>query len=719
MKLIRARFENFRIIREMEINFSTEATKPLTVIRAANESGKTTLLMALQWALYGDAALPNNGKDYRLHPIDWKTDTEGTRCNISASVEFEVKKYHKVPGTGVQRETITRYRIVRTASEQVSGDTWNRASPSVSLFELTDTGDRKKEHPDSVINEELPPELREVFFTDGDRALSFIEANATQSVKRERVQRAIRSLLGLEVVQETLKHVKKTAADINKRAKAIGGSAELTHVTTRLAEIDDQLSTAEKDLESAKTQFIAFDDNLREVDKKIEETLKKGDREQLAKDLEASKKTMTRLDERIKGAVREHSNLFKSEALARDILAPLLSHTFKMLDVLRDQNKIPSTTIPVLEEQLKKDECVCGETLSEGDSEGRRRRIHICRLIDESRQADAVQGIVTSLYFGSKGLDPRNVQEGDRWMADYLKVAKNRDDLGQEREEAGRRYKGIEANIAAIPDTDIQTLKAVQGQYKDQRDRFNAKKATLETQINGLKDEAQDLTKQRERLLREQAKGGQILAELVVVKDIQDVLQRSYERITDIELKKVSNLMNTLFLEMIGADVDQGALITKAEISPEFDILVYGSGNRTLNPDRDLNGASRRALTLAFILALTKISEVEAPNVIDTPLGMTSGYVKRSILRTAIKNSTQLIMFLTHDEIAGTGEIIEQYSGMNMTVTNPAHYPRMLVNDPTNKDIRAIKCGCKHDVHCPICERRLDPETETALAKVS
>jgi len=174
--------------------------------------------------------------------------------------------------------------------------------------------------------------------------------------------------------------------------------------------------------------------------------------------------------------------------------------------------------------------------------------------------------------------------------------------------------------------------------------------------------------------------------------------------------------MNTLFLEMIGADPKQGALIKRAEISLDFDIIVYGPENRTLNPDRDLNGASRRALTLAFILALTKVSEVEAPNVIDTPLGMTSGYVKRSILRTAIKNSTQLVLFLTHDEIAGCGEIIEQYAGAHMTLTNPAHYPRMLVNDPKTSAMKAIACPCKHDEHCKICERRLDPESDLTEA---
>ena len=106
-----------------------------------------------------------------------------------------------------------------------------------------------------------------------------------------------------------------------------------------------------------------------------------------------------------------------------------------------------------------------------------------------------------------------------------------------------------------------------------------------------------------------------------MTQDVIRVLQNSYERITKEELHKVSDLMNSIFLEMIGADPEQGAIIRRAEISPEFDIIVYGPNDRTLNPDRDLNGASRRALTLAFILALTKVSEVEAPQRDRHPTG--------------------------------------------------------------------------------------------------
>lgn len=188
------------------------------------------------------------------------------------------------------------------------------------------------------------------------------------------------------------------------------------------------------------------------------------------------------------------------------------------------------------------------------------------------------------------------------------------------------------------------------------------------------------------------------------------VLNSARERITNEELQKVSDQMNIIFLEMIGADPEQGAIIQRAEISREFDIIVYGPDGRTLNPDRDINGASRRALTLAFILALTKVSEVEAPNVIDTPLGMTSGFVKRSMLRTAVRESKQLVLFLTHDEIHGCEDIIDEKAGLVYTLTNPAHYPKMLINDPGVVEIKAIRCSCDHQNSCKVCERRLNSE---------
>jgi DNA sulfur modification protein DndD len=97
MKLIRAQFQNFRLLRDLELDFSIDPTRKLTVIRAANETGKTTILCALQWALYGDPALPNKGEEFRLHPIDWDETTE-PRVPITVTVDFELTSVRKETG---------------------------------------------------------------------------------------------------------------------------------------------------------------------------------------------------------------------------------------------------------------------------------------------------------------------------------------------------------------------------------------------------------------------------------------------------------------------------------------------------------------------------------------------------------------------------------------------------------------------------------------------
>ncbi len=708
MKLLRAEFENFRLLRDLEIRFANDPEKKLTVIRAANESGKTTILHALQWALYGEAALPGKGEGFRLHPIDWSA-SDSKRVPVVATVEFELTTYRRVSGD--LRETRRRYRLVRSAFEEVDS-TARRSASTVKLFALNETGATPIDAPEALINEELPPELREVFFTDGDRALSFIEADIAQSTKRERVQRAIRSLLGLGVIDDAIKHVRKSAAEVNKKAKQVGSGSELNGIASRLEAIENDSSELESGLEDAKQQFGAFDEKVDETDRKIAAALQKGDKETLQKDLDHAKREIKQLDDQLTLANKEHSALFRGRAVATDLLAPVLSRAYEKLEELHDQGKIPNTTIPVLQDRLSAEICICGETLAPSDPDGHKRREYIQKLIEDSERVDEIQEIITGLYYGAKPLQGG----GSAWLEDYTKVVERRDGIKDLRNEAGRKFRALELQLDSLPDTDIQGLRETRRQYKDQRDRRLSKRSTIETQLTGLRRERDKLVVERDRLLREQKKGARILAELEVTQDVTRVLQSAYERITNEELHKVSDLMNSIFLEMIGADPEQGAIIRRAEISPEFDIIVYGPNDRTLNPDRDLNGASRRALTLAFILALTKVSEVEAPNVIDTPLGMTSGYVKRSILRTAIRESTQLILFLTHDEIAGCEEIIDDAAGVVFTLTNPAHYPKMLVNNPGVPERKVLRCECDHRSECQLCQRRADADVQLEMA---
>ncbi len=710
MKLLRAEFQNFRLLRDLELEFSSDPDRKLTVIRAANESGKTTILHGLQWVLYGDGALPGKGEGFRLHPIDWDA-SEGQRVPITATVKFELTKYRRT--SGEMREMRRRYRLVRSAFEDVDSQV-HRSASTVKLFALNETGASPIDAPEALVNEELPPELREVFFTDGDRALSFIEADIALSTKRERVQRAIRSLLGLGVIDDAIKHVRKSAAEVNKKAKQVGGGSELNAIATRLEEMENNREKLEADLDDAKQQFGAFDEKIDEIDRKIAAALQKGDKEKLRKDLDHARAEIRHFDSQLAAANKEHSALFHSRSIATDLLAPVLTGAFDKLEELHDQGKIPNTTIPVLHDRLEAKVCICGETLEPGNPGGDKRRARIRKLIDDNQRVDEIQEIITDLYYSAKPLQGSGGSSG--WLEEYKKVVKGRDGIQALRDKAGRKFRALEMQLDSLPDTDIQGLRETCRQYKDNRDRHLSKRSAIETQLMGLRRDREGMEAKRDRRLREQKKGARILAERDVTQDVMKVLKSAYAQITNEELQKVSDLMNSIFLEMIGADPEQGAIIRHAEISPEFDIIVYGPQDRTLNPDRDLNGASRRALTLAFILALTKVSEVEAPNVIDTPLGMTSGFVKRSILRTAVRESAQLILFLTHDEIAGCEEIIDEAAGVVFTLTNPAHYPKMLINDPGVVERKVVRCACDHLNECELCQRRSDAEVELGIA---
>ena len=712
MKLIRAKFENFRLLRNLTLDFATDNKRTLTVIRAENESGKTTILNGLQWALYDDKALPEGGQDYRLHPIDWDI-SHSRRVPISVEVDFETTSVRRSSRGLI--ETKRNYRIIRSTYETLEGADWQRSQSTVSLLHLADIGSKPIELPQAEIDDKLPSDLREVFFTDGDRALSFIEATVSVTTKRERVLKAIRSLLGLAVIEDALKHVKKASSEVNKALKRVGSNQKLKHIATRLEEIDEVATELEEKREDARMQFTIFDEKYSEIQKKLEIALVKGDREKLKSDIEQAERQLKQIDNQKSAAAKEHSELFKSLALARDLLGSVLERGLGKLDELRKKGEIPKYTIPVLEERLKVTTCICGESLEEDDPNGKRRRKHIRHLMSESERADELRNTMNDLYIGSQSLQPDNVLEDDRWLMAYTKVVERRDELEIIRQEHGKKLKAFEAQLDDIPDTDIQMLRDTKQRFWEQRDRFNGNRARYETQLDQLRKEREKLVQQRDSLLREQRKGDRILAELEVTQDVESVLRNSYERITNEELAKVSELMNKLFLEMIGADPEQDAIIRKAEISKDFDIVVYGPNDRTLNPDRDLNGASRRALTLSFILALTKVSEVEAPNVIDTPLGMMSGYVKQSVLRTAIRESSQLVLFLTRSEIADCEEILDKEAGRIITLTNPVHYPRMLVNDPQVNERTIMRCDCNHRQECPKCQRQLNFEPEMEI----
>jgi DNA sulfur modification protein DndD len=414
--------------------------------------------------------------------------------------------------------------LVRAATEQLSGTEWKRSRGSVQLFNFTPAGDSPLADPEAIIVDQLPPELREVFFTDGDRALSFIEAGLSTSTKRDRVQRAIHALLGLAVIESAQKHVKDSAGDINRKARAITASLDLRKVTEDIESTEKTIETLRQEHSKVKESFENCDEKLSELDKRISAALQKGDQEALARDLATCKLTIKSLDTQLEALDRAHSSLFRNSSLARDLLGGTLEIAVSMLDGLRKEGKIPNTTIAVLEDRLEMGECICGATLSPTDREGATRRSHIRDLIEKNKREDEIQKTLTEFYYRSKSFLYDDSREGRPWVQSYAEYFEQRTNVEKQRETAGARMRSIETRIEQLGRSDIAELREAQRLYRQQRDDSQRSVAVLDTQLKDRQRNVEELTKRRETLLKEESRGKVISGQLQAVQDLLLIL---------------------------------------------------------------------------------------------------------------------------------------------------------------------------------------------------
>ena len=226
--------------------------------------------------------------------------------------------------------------------------------------------------------------------------------------------------------------------------------------------------------------------------------------------------------------------------------------------------------------------------------------------------------------------------------------------------------------------------------------RSRASYASLEEALGYAKDNLR--TAEKEAKLNEATRLRSAVAE-----DLQTLASGALSTLKSVYVERVSARMNDLFLDIVGADPDsEAAVFTKVTINNRFDIVIHTQDGKTLDADYELNGASQRALTLSLIWALMQVAGREAPRIIDTPLGMTSGMVRQrtvEILTTPVENVDvpyQVVLLMTRSEIRDIEELLDERAGVVSTLSCSKDYPRDLLNE-WGEDAPTVRtCACDH-----------------------
>ena len=520
----------------------------------------------------------------------------------------------------------------------------------------------------------IPYTLKDVFFTDGDRALAFIEAS--QDAKRDRVQDAIRSLLGLELVEAAQKHVARALSEMRRANSAAEGGNDFDRLTRELNDLDDGIEAAEARKTAARSAQARLEAEIIAYNERLERSLVKGDREALSQQLRRAQGDRETAEQAVASATRDFAVLFRDSSLALNLLATMTAQAHDLLQPMHAEGRIPSTFIPLLQERLKSGVCICGRSLADGTPEHQ----HVLDQLVGRQLEDETNDRLGQLFYRAETFIDTLSNPGDRWVAQLRMRSARVDDARRQLKRAEETIRETQLMLDQVPDADIVELRRQIKDATEQQTKQAQEAVLADAELIRLSGQKKTVEREREQILKSQRKLSRQRANERAAGDLLTVLSGTIGVLRGEKLRTVLDAMNRLFLDMIVADPDQNSIIRKAEITPEYDIIVTGTRDRRLDPDVDLNGASRRALTIAFILALTKVSETAAPNIIDTPLGMTAGQVKRSILEAAVRESTQLILLLTRDEIHRTEDLLDKYAGSECTFSNTAHYPLQLVN---------------------------------------
>lgn len=698
MKLRRVEFKNFKLLDGVVVEFSIDPQRPLTAIRAENGSGKTSLLWGLAWAFYGHDGLPS--KTARLSSTERPA---GVPTTVQVVVDFEHDD-----GFGAQDYVLTR-TVEETPGE---GDSVTHGPTSTKLLIRKKAGEEPVPgDADSVLESFVPSRLREVFLTDGDRVQRFISGSVAARERQHNVHQAIRALLGLDRLDEAEKDLVAVEKQLRKELADSGGQ-DLSAAQQELEECEDRLVDVKARRDDANERRVRIDDDIDGLEKKLAEIKGHGDLEQITADLTRARTALQQAQDDESLLLEQVRSLFKSdESLSWAMAESPLRQGQKVLADLYDKRVIPGSSLGVLEDRLQMEECICGERLTEGSSH----RDHVLALLEEQREGSEEKERLTETFHRTRaGLNRfEGAREGgdDFWSVRPQLLERQRE-IADRHKEASQRVKLLEERRNQIDEEEVRRHTLSLNEAKKDKDECSEEIGSLEREITQLDEQRAILKHRYDSALADAQSDARAGHRHGIADDLKSLVSETLAVLKGEHVRSVSDRMNEIFMAIVGSAPElAGAVFHGVHITDSFDIVVSAGNQKTLDTDYEVNGASQRALTLAFIWALMEVSGTVAPRVIDTPLGMTAGGVRRRMVDAITepvaegRPDYQVILLLTRSEIRDIEDILDDRAGSNLTLSCSKDYPADLVHDWDVSEPTIRACACSHRQFCQVCER--------------
>jgi len=722
LTLRRIEISNFAMLHGIDIEPSTDPERPLTVIRGDNAAGKTTLLRAIRWCMYGEKGLPGIPSEFSLHPVWWNPRYPDIETEVS--IEFDAD-------SGGREQS--RYRLTRKVvtigrpSAPATEPDFHRINetPTLMVKPLGGTWGPHEKHPNPVIETLLPLDLRDFFLMDADEAVALVGGSDENKVTpkseyRKKTTDAISGLLGLDVFTDASNRVKNIGHSFSRKATKATGDKDLKQLQNDLDRTREDLKKAGDNQKEMEARREALSDELQQLRSTVAADLRQaGERNVWASRLETVDDELdAATEERTRHLAYLSENLESAELLS-GLASIAISQTQAFLRPLHKQGHIPATNVPFVRGLLDDRYCVCGQDLSEGTAHRRRVEKRLAEADEEDTKADHLY----HLYEVSLRLE--NPTAASSWNE---KRARHDTELAActERFSALKREKKDLSNkLRDIEDAKIDTSLSQMESLEKQLDTIKVNLVELLHKIGEMEGKEKSLKSTRDQRRKNERAARDHVAASKLARRVCETIDGAYAALENRQVNELAIRMNKLFHQMAAdashrdiqesplnlshlhaiAEVGVRSVETRAK---QFEIYAKNTRGRTM-PMTEINGASRRVIALAFVLGLCDVSKTHAPFIADSLLNVMSGRVRSNTLRITTEHSRQPILLLLYQDLENPtdAETANEQAGATYTLTphqkTPPPQPYSFTANSIRRPLSAL-CLCGPRQYCGVCE---------------
>lgn len=626
MILEKLTLQNFGPFKEQqEISFPPpNPDRPIILLGGLNGNGKTTILEALQLALYGK--LGSFWRDER--------DTYG---------QYLAEKIHRnsLPGEGAKVELTflsdldgheVEYRLKRYW-KVIRGE----ARESLLVFVGGVLNKGLSELWEEEVQRHLPPRLASLFFFDGEQ----IERLASVQQSSEVISLGIRTLLGIDLV-DTL------SRDLNAllRKQGSGGRSEKTkdvELETHYARITELKDQKEALLLSLANIDNGIMQNSQELE--ISEEMYRqagGDPFEKRFEFEASLKTLEEKETQF--------NLFLVESASKELPLLLVKDQLReLLEVGAKEGSIKEAK--TLHKILGERDKVLLTILLDNNVE-----MAIKRKVKAFLEKDRLEKSKLAKLDINIGISERAVQQLDHLLSSKLDVeSENSSRLLVELHKIQEDLVAMSDQLQRVPEPEqLENVVAERKYLSLEKVRLEQSKVHIENQIhvNGvqLAERSKALDEVLRKLDAKELDENEKWRLMKHVNLVNKTLSDFSEKLLVVHSKKIEQLIMESYTQLLR----KNSLVKSVSIDPKTSkIILVTTGDTILLPSQ-LSAGERQLLAIAVLWALARAVGRPLPVVIDTPLGrLDSKHRDRLTDKYFPMASHQVLLLSTDEEIDG------------------------------------------------------------------